>query len=50
MNPKASGLYRRHHLEVAYLLDRQGLTIRQLYADPPDEPVLRARIIADTSL
>ena len=50
MDPKASGLYRRHHLEVAYLLDRQGLTIRQLYADPPDEAALRARILADPSL
>ncbi|MGH6911427.1 MAG: hypothetical protein ACREE0_17230, partial [Phenylobacterium sp.] len=50
MDPKASGLYRRHHLEVAYLLDRQGLTIRQLYADPPDEPALGARIMADKSL
>ena len=50
MDPKASGLYRRYHLEVAYLLDRQGLTIRELYADPPDEAALRARIIADPSL
>lgn len=50
MDPKASGLYRRYHLEVAYLLDRQGMTIRQLYADPPDEAALRARIIADRSL
>ena len=50
MDPKASGLYRRHHLEVAYLLDRQGQTIRQLYADPPDEAALRARIMADRSL
>ena len=50
MDPKASGLYRRYHLEVAYLLDRQGLTIRQLYADPPDEAALRAKIIADRSL
>ena len=50
MNPKASGLYRRYHLEVAYLLDRQGMTIRELYADPPDEAVVRARIIADETL
>ncbi len=50
MDPRASGLYRRHHLEVAYLLDRQGLSIRQLYADPPDEAVVRARIIADKTL
>ncbi len=50
MNPKASGLYRRYHLEVAYLLDRRGMTIHQLYADPPDEAALRARILADRSL
>jgi hypothetical protein len=50
MDPKMSGLYRRHHLEVAYLLDRQGATIQELYADPPDEAALRARIIADPSL
>jgi hypothetical protein len=50
MDPTASGLYRRYHLEVAYLLDRQGMTIRQLYADPPDEAALRARIVADPSL
>lgn len=50
MDPKASGLYRRHHLEVAYLLDRQGMTIGQLYADPPDELKLRARIMADLYL
>jgi len=50
MDPKASGLYRRHHLEVAYLLDRQGMTIRELYAHPPDEAALRARIIADPTL
>jgi len=50
MNPKASGLNRRHHLEVAYLLDREGKTIRELYADPPNEAALRARIVADASL
>ena len=50
MDPKASGLYRRYHLEVAYLLDRQGQTIHELYADPPDEAALKARIVADRSL
>ena len=50
MDPKASGLYRRYHLEVAYLLDRQGRSIHELYADPPDEAALRARIVADRSL
>lgn len=50
MDPRASGLYRRHHLEVAYLLDRKGLGIDKLYADPPDEAALRAQIIADKTL
>ncbi len=50
MDPKASGLYRRYHLEVAYLLDRQGMTVRQLYAAPPDEAAVRARILADRGL
>lgn len=50
MDPKASGLYLRHHLEVAYLLDRKRRSIRQLYADPPEEATLRARIIADQTL
>jgi hypothetical protein len=30
MNPAASGLYRRYHLLVAYLLDRNGWTVRQV--------------------
>ncbi|HVJ54600.1 MAG TPA: hypothetical protein VM689_19220 [Aliidongia sp.] len=32
-----SGLYRGYHLEVAWLLDRQGRSIRSVYADPPSE-------------
>jgi hypothetical protein len=32
-----SGLYRRFHLEVAYLIDKKGLTARQVFAKPPQE-------------
>lgn len=32
MDPKRSGLYLRYHLRVAYLLDRRGLTLAQLFA------------------
>lgn len=34
---RKSGLYRRFHLEVSYLLDKKGLTVRQVFADPPRE-------------
>lgn len=32
-----SGLYRRYHLMVAFLVEERGIAIRALYADPPDE-------------
>lgn len=32
-----SGLYRRYELEVLYLINRRGLTVRQIFADPPRE-------------
>ncbi len=32
MSPRRSGLYLRYHLRVAYLLDRRGLTVAQLFA------------------
>ncbi len=34
------GLYKVHHLKVAYLIDRKNLTIQELYANPPDEKAL----------
>jgi hypothetical protein len=37
LDPQKSGLYRRFHLEVAYLIDKKGLTIRQIFDDPPQE-------------
>ncbi|MEO8115597.1 MAG: hypothetical protein ABI655_14515 [Phenylobacterium sp.] len=46
MDPRASGLYRLYPLEVAYMMDRRGQTVRQLFADPPPETEVRAAIAA----
>ncbi len=32
-----SGLYRRFELEVFFLLNKKGVAVRELFADPPDE-------------
>ena len=38
-----SGLYRGYHLMVAMLIEKDGYTIRRLFADPPHEAdVMRA--------
>jgi hypothetical protein len=50
LDPKVSHLYLRYHLEVAYLMDRKHRTIRQIFADPPDEATLLAQIKADPTL
>ncbi len=39
-----SGLYREFHLKVAYLLDRKGWTLEQVFANPPQESELEARL------
>ena len=44
LDPVRSGLYRRHHLLVALLIDRDGLSVRQLYAEPPEEEALLRRL------
>lgn len=41
-----SGLYREFHLKVAYLLDKKGWTLQQVFANPPDEAELDARLRA----
>lgn len=41
-----SGLYREFHLKVAWLLDQQGRTPQQVFADPPDEAALEALLRA----
>ena len=40
----ARGLYRRHHLLVALLIDRDGLSVRTIFADPPEEEALLRRV------
>jgi hypothetical protein len=50
LDPKVSHLYLRYQLEVAYLMDRKHLTIRQIFANPPDETKLLAQIKADPGL
>jgi hypothetical protein len=49
LDPKASGLYRRYHLEVGWLL-RHGRSIRDLYAHPPRQADVDRAIAADQGL
>lgn len=39
-----SGVYREYHLKVAYLLDKKGWTLQQVFAHPPAEGELEARL------
>ncbi len=45
-----SGLYRRFHLEVAYLIDKKGLTAKQIFANPPQEQDLLTLLKSDAIL
>jgi len=40
-----SGLYRRYHLLVAFLMEREGQTIRALFENPPDRSQVEARVV-----
>lgn len=46
LDRKRSGLYREYHLKVAYLLDRKGWTLDQVFANPPAEKELDTRLRA----
>lgn len=46
MDRHRSGLYRGFHLRVAYLLDRKGWTLEQVFAKPPALSELDARLRA----
>jgi len=46
MDRARSGLYRGFHLRVAYLLDRKGWTLEQVFANPPRLGELDARLRA----
>ncbi len=39
------GLYRYYHLKVAYLLDKKGMTIKEVYNNIPAETSLNSEII-----
>lgn len=42
LDHRRSGLYREFHLKVAHMLDKQGRTPQQVFAQPPDERALEA--------
>lgn len=44
MDVARSGLYRRYHLEVAWMLEHDAVPLRMLYAHPPAEKKLLARL------
>jgi hypothetical protein len=46
LHHEASGLYRGYHLMVAYLIERQGRSVRGLYDDPPDAEAVRGALLA----
>jgi hypothetical protein len=47
MSPSRSGLYRRHELLVAYLLERRGMSVPELLARPLDRGRVEADLLAD---
>jgi hypothetical protein len=50
MSPKQSGLYLRHELLVAYLLDRQGMSVEELLARPIEAKAIERELLARTDL
>jgi hypothetical protein len=44
LDPSRSGLYLRYHLMVAYLLERKGVAIVTLMANPPDRDALEREL------
>ena len=49
MDPRRSGLYLRHEMLIAYLLERRGMTVDELLARPLDPAPLLAALRADPS-
>lgn len=49
MNPRRSGLYRRYHLEVLYMLERRHVPLKALFAAPPPEADVIRAIAADAA-
>ncbi|WP_336946064.1 hypothetical protein [Asaia sp. HN010] len=46
MDVARSRLYRRYHLEVAWMLEQEGVPLQTLYARPPSEHLLLAKLRA----
>lgn len=44
LDPK-QGLYRYYHLLVAYLIDKKGMTIKEIYENTPNELTLKTEIL-----
>lgn len=44
LDPSASGLYRRHHLLVAYTLEKKKYPVGRLFTEPPNEQTLVAEL------
>jgi len=49
MNARRSGLYRRHELLVAWLLERRGLSAAQLLSGPLDARAVEREVLATAS-
>jgi hypothetical protein len=47
LDPALSGLYRRHHLAVALLVDRHKMPLERLFNAPPDEEAVLRDILID---
>jgi hypothetical protein len=50
MSPQLSGLYKRYELMVAYLLERRGLTVDELLAQPMDRRQVEAELVSAPTL
>jgi hypothetical protein len=50
MSPSRSGLYRRHELLVAYLLERRGMTVAQLLQRPLERSDVEVQLLRDATI
>lgn len=50
MSPRRSGLYRRYELLVAFLLERDHITVDELLSHPPEQGAVEGRILASSDL
>ncbi|HEY0627280.1 MAG TPA: hypothetical protein VGD10_11170 [Allosphingosinicella sp.] len=48
LDPRRSGLYRRYHLMVAYLIEGRGHSVEELFANPPSDAVVLGRLLTSS--